>query len=725
MSHPGGATANHASVGINHALNPHHIDAVIGMAGAGVNNPRNNLMSTGTRSLLQDASSMGHLMQVGRADMHESAPHATTSLSYAIDGTARVFADTVTTWMLNYKDPMKLMMGTLVVPEEKVIITREYVVGGGCQITAERSLAPVPQLKEDQREVFLDSYGADVMVNNNIAHKPALFQKQLGMLMGAQRIHLEERATSIMYNVAMTEGTSAISAYQKASAVSGHKSPFWRRVEAEQIYHGQQFALVNRFGDALRVLMGCLSRANKYTPNNGTDALSVAILPSDFLHKDLTRPSKQWFMVSGTPDGSKPPVPTPMPNTMVLKENPNIAVGIHHPRPMFDGPGGAASEQVMHNHLARDVGIALHYPLDIQTFIEDDGDDNQGWHFGITNFKSESWAYFQLSIERVSRNLSQSLLGSNDEGAIDHSLVKYDPSTGFTISQKTLEDAIARCEKFDQSSFLNSHDPEDNDEEPLGIGLASAKKAAKPGDGKRVRVKLALYRPNMRFNTLCGIFACGTGAEIGAYLVAYPKTMVASTQFMDMTRIGLRIAFGAALFARDRVVILEDIMVNGIIKGHGVSLSQSTYKFVDAVADEQYALLQRGVKGHDLFIGMHLYDTEPADIWKDPLWCAINVEGPYSHYLSARATYEDNRTNDRQPDWPQNDQVDDSHRNRSNMNYNIPSYFTRGTVVNGEGKIVYTSNSGLGDLDHPLRCASLKGFQRPQLETNPFVSIVQ
>lgn len=722
MSIPNGAVANHAHVGINTALNQKHVDGIIGLAGSGIIDNAANQINTGNRTVLGDEQNMGHLMSVGRADIHESAPHQTTSLGYAINGTAKVFADTVTAWMANYVEPMKVIMGTMVVNEETVIITREYLVGGGCQITAERALAPTISLKEDQRKVVLNTYGADIMINNDLAHKPALMFKQMSMLMGGQRQHLEDKATQIMYRCVMQEGTSLIAAYQRASAASGHKSALWRQLEANRLYMGQQFAALNKWQDPMRNLLAALAKANKYTPTSGTEGMNVMIAPADFLHTDLTRPSKMYYYVSGVSDGSKPPVKTPMPNTMMLKEAENLRVMIHHARPSFGGPGGTANPQVMWNHLAREESIAIHYPLDERTFTTtEENPGRQGWSFGITNFKTQAWQRFKLPIARVSENLYRSLF-SPPRNAPYPDFLEYDQRNGFTIPKVFVDGARGIAIDNDQGEFLSPDlDGDEGDEELTQPALGSA-----GGRAGRVKVDVALYRPNFVLRTLSAIFSAGTGAEIGAFLVAYPKTMIASTQFTQMTRIGLRIAFGAALFARERVIIMESVLLDGCVKGHGCRLSQSTTKFVDAVEDEQYAMLQRGSRGHDLFIGIKLHTTEDHEIWKDPLWIASQIRGPYSHYLRARATYQEHRATDIQPDWPKDgDVTKNTHQGNSRMGNHIPSLFPRGTVCNESGAIVHLNNGHLGRLDTPTQVPNINGMQHPHPEDNLMVQVAK
>jgi hypothetical protein len=730
MSLPGGAVANHAAVGINTALNQSYTGVNIGLAGAPVQQNGADSINSGARAVLGDAANMGHLMNLGRSDIHESAPHATTSLAYAINGTARVFADQVTAWMAGYVEPMKVVMGTLVVEEETVIITREYLVGGGCQITAERALAPTISLKEDQRKVVLNTYGADITVNNDIFFKKELALRQIGKLMGGQRIHLQNKATAIMYRCAMAEGTSLVAAYQRASAVSGIKSPQWRQIEANKIYMAQQFGAMNKWQWPMTNLVAALAKANKYTPSAATRSpMSVMIAPAEFLHTKYTRPSELYYSVSGEKNSSKAPIQVPMPNAMELVEAPTIKVMISHMPASFGGPGGTANPQVVPSHLAREVSTACHYPLDERTWVDGSTGDSKGWQFGVTNFKASAWHYFNLSINTVQANLMRSLFFSGKTDGIDiprlsAGLLEHDPVRGLTMKQSHIQACYDRCLAAKQGEWV-SYSADGSNDPDLETGNAGG---LADGDGggtspDRVKIDLVAVRPNFVLRTLCAIFSAGTGVEIGAFLVGYPKTMAASTQFVQMTRIGLRVAFGAALFARDKVIIMEDVLLDGIIKGDGARLSKSTYSFVDAIADEQQAMIRPGRRGHDLFISAKLSTTEWSEIWTDPIWVAAQVNGPYSHFLKSRATYQENVASDTAPAWPTADSVQDVHNNRSRMGVSIPVEFPRGTVCNVEGKIVHENNGHLGPwLDRPGQTDNLNGRQRVHAEQNMIVT---
>lgn len=124
-------------------------------------------LSSGIQSVIGRNSSKGdisHVLNSGYVSMQEGNPHSTTSLQRAIAGTARQLNLSMAVWVSAAKDPLKLCLGTEIMNEEKLIITRQYVAGGGAQLTAERAPARLISIKEDQREARVERYGVDIEV---------------------------------------------------------------------------------------------------------------------------------------------------------------------------------------------------------------------------------------------------------------------------------------------------------------------------------------------------------------------------------------------------------------------------------------------------------------------------------------------------------------------------------------------------------------------------------
>lgn len=123
------------------------------------------------REILGDRVRLSEMMSLGNLDYHTGYAHTTTSLPYAIHGTATVISRKVATQIASFQDPIKSVLGVAVHRDRKVIIKRRYVVGGQTLITPERAPARTVAIKEDAREVILTRYGGDLeMVLQTSSH---------------------------------------------------------------------------------------------------------------------------------------------------------------------------------------------------------------------------------------------------------------------------------------------------------------------------------------------------------------------------------------------------------------------------------------------------------------------------------------------------------------------------------------------------------------------------
>jgi hypothetical protein len=93
----------------------------------------------------------------------------------------------VTEWLASYVDPIKAIFGTSIENNQKVIIKRKYMVGGGAIITPEHAPARSVAIQEDVREVRLVRYGGDIEMNLNLFLLPKEAKEEFDMKMAAQR----------------------------------------------------------------------------------------------------------------------------------------------------------------------------------------------------------------------------------------------------------------------------------------------------------------------------------------------------------------------------------------------------------------------------------------------------------------------------------------------------------------------------------------------------------
>jgi hypothetical protein len=90
------------------------------------------------RELLGDKIRLSESMSMGDLGYHTGYPHTTTSLPYAIHGTATVISLKVAQRVASGSDAIRSILGVSFQHNQKVIVKRKYIVGGQAIITPER-----------------------------------------------------------------------------------------------------------------------------------------------------------------------------------------------------------------------------------------------------------------------------------------------------------------------------------------------------------------------------------------------------------------------------------------------------------------------------------------------------------------------------------------------------------------------------------------------------------
>lgn len=210
--------------------------------------------------------------------------HGTTGIPYAIAGTAKVVEIDVAERLTAFSDPIRAILGTSVHGEQKIIIKRQYVAGGGAQIVPERAPARTVAIQEDVREVVLTRYGADIEFNMNLLLKPQQFQREMAMKVNAQQESLQMELVKMAYDMVMTEGTSLLAALVASNPV-GSATPQEAQATAERLYVSSVFGAMNRFPYPVHNLLAAAKHASASTI--ATAPKTVLIVPTGLpeLHK--------------------------------------------------------------------------------------------------------------------------------------------------------------------------------------------------------------------------------------------------------------------------------------------------------------------------------------------------------------------------------------------------------------------------------------------------------
>lgn len=95
-------------------------------------------------------------------NVYGSAPHSSLGLQVAIAGRSTIVQADVAAHLMERQDPIRSVLGLHVTNSHRVIIKRRFVMGGDAEIIPERAPGRTLSVKEEEREVALGRYGADL-----------------------------------------------------------------------------------------------------------------------------------------------------------------------------------------------------------------------------------------------------------------------------------------------------------------------------------------------------------------------------------------------------------------------------------------------------------------------------------------------------------------------------------------------------------------------------------
>lgn len=255
---------------------------------------------------------------------------------------------------------------------------QRMVVGGGAQITPERSSAKTIGIKESVHEVELQRYGADLQMNLNLLNTPSLFKNELDMKLAAQKRYLENVLVELGYEALFDQGTNLVEAINRAHGGDPSDAAAYTR-EAEQVYMASIFGAMSKFSFPLQNLLSAAKHANLYTQSRG-DSYSVLICPVPML--DIERYTKQdriVYNVSGL-SADQQKVEMPISNGVVTDPVTSIRILTHVP-PARPDEYGSAYPSASEGGLSRQVTFANWYKAQ---------NGNSGNRVYISDFKERS-----------------------------------------------------------------------------------------------------------------------------------------------------------------------------------------------------------------------------------------------------------------------------------------------------------------------------------------------
>jgi hypothetical protein len=290
--------------------------------------------------------------------------HSTTGIPYAINGTATVVSQTIGVHLTTFNDPIKLVLGTGVHKDQKIIVKRKYVIGQSASIVPERAPARTVAIKEDVKEVTLTRYGGDIEMNLNLFLTPYA-KEELDLKVNAQKLELERELIRLGYEAILSEGMDLCAAIARSS-------PAYKTEDtgvAVGIQLRQVFGAINRFQNPIAKLLTACRYASAYAI--GTQKGSVMILPRgapDLMQ--YLKPSAFNYSITGIKETEKGKI------TMGLQDvyaDPcsGVRIAVHHPLPNYSQGAAHPNVTVGESPLAREVivyeKLAVGHALNLET----------------------------------------------------------------------------------------------------------------------------------------------------------------------------------------------------------------------------------------------------------------------------------------------------------------------------------------------------------------------
>lgn len=276
--------------------------------------------------------------------------HSTTGIPYAINGTATVVSQTIGVHLTTFNDPIKLVLGTGVHKDQKIIVKRKYVIGQSASIVPERAPARTVAIKEDVKEVTLTRYGGDIEMNLNLFLTPYA-KEELDLKVNAQKLELERELIRLGYDAILSEGMDLCAAIARSSPAHDTDDV----AVATGIQMRQVFGAINRFQNPIAKLLTACRYASAYAI--GTQKGTVMILPRgapDLMQ--YLKPSAFNYSITGIKETEKGKITMDLQDVYVDPCS-GVRIAVHHPLPNYSQGAAHPNVTVSESPLSRKVVV--------------------------------------------------------------------------------------------------------------------------------------------------------------------------------------------------------------------------------------------------------------------------------------------------------------------------------------------------------------------------------
>lgn len=231
-------------------------------------------------------------------DAYESFAHIGRGLAVALSGRATVVQANVASHLIEYADPLKLIMPPEIAEDSRLIVKRKQVLGANAEIVPESAPARVVSVKEEEIEVVLQRYGGDIEMNTNLLAMPEEYAEDLQLKLSFQQNAMARRLSELGYQAALNGGQYLPNLLIRANPAMATKSGAEKARANAFIYAQQCFGALQKFSNPIAGLLAMAKRGS-------AAPFDTLILPSGVPEMEMFNSSGAYFFLNGISDADK------------------------------------------------------------------------------------------------------------------------------------------------------------------------------------------------------------------------------------------------------------------------------------------------------------------------------------------------------------------------------------------------------------------------------------
>ena len=340
-------------------------------------------------------------------DAYESFAQIGRGLAIALSGRATVVQANVASHLIEYADPLKLIMPPEIAEDSRLIVKRKQVLGANAEIVPESAPARVVSVKEIEHEVVLQRYGGDIEMNTNLLAIPEEYAEDLQLKLSFQQNAMARRLSEIGYETAIREGQYLPGILVRSNPGMATASKEDKAKANATIYAQQCFGALQKYSNPIPGLLAMAKRGS-------AAPFDTLILPSGVPEMEMFTSTSAYFFLNGISDADK----RMSFGIDTIKTDPVTGLNIGTYRGSVDYIDGQLSGQASEGGLTRRVQFLI-YNKDDETIVDLKNNVEKQMPTGCT-------------VRLVTAYVSSAILGVSGSGSM---VVGY-PTTS-TFSQPT------------------------------------------------------------------------------------------------------------------------------------------------------------------------------------------------------------------------------------------------------------------------------------------------